>query len=66
MDSQKLKGKMREKSKTYQDVAEAIGVSITTINDKLNGKRKIYVEEAQAISNLLDLSNDERVSIFLN
>lgn len=62
----KLKGKLVEKGKTYQDGAETIGVSTNTFSDKINGKRKFYVDEVNKLSDLLELTNEEKIDIFLN
>ena len=66
MNTNKLKGKLVEKSVTYADCAKIIGVSVTTFSSKMNGTSKFYVEEAQALSEFLKLSNSDRVDIFLN
>lgn len=62
----KLKGKMREKAVTYEMGAEKLGVSITTFNKKMNGQSSFMVEEAEKLGRLLDMSNDEKISIFLD
>jgi DNA-binding XRE family transcriptional regulator len=66
VQTDKLKGIMIEKKATYEDGAKAIGVSVTTFSKKMNGKCKFYVEEAEKLSNFLDLSNEERCFIFLS
>ncbi len=66
MNTNKLKGKLVEKSVTYADCAKAVGVSIATFNSKMNGASKFYVNEAQVLSDFLKLSNGDRVDIFLN
>lgn len=66
MNINKLKGKLVEKTVTYADCAEVIGVSVTTFSNKMNGTSKFYVEQAQVLSEFLKLSNSERIDIFLN
>lgn len=61
----KLKGIMVEKSKTYADGAKAIGCSVTAFSQKMNGKSKFTVPEANDLSNALGLSREERANIFL-
>lgn len=66
MDINKLKGKIREKSKTYEECSKSIGVTITTFSNKMNGISKFYVEEINILSKFLGLTNDEKIDIFLN
>lgn len=64
-DLNKLKGIMVEKGKTYAEGARIIGCSTTSFSAKMNGKRNFTVPEANDLSEALNLSKDERVSIFL-
>lgn len=66
MKLEKLKGLLVEHKKTYADLAELLGVSITTINSKMNGKTQFDVVEATMISDCLGLDCSSRVDIFLN
>ena len=62
----KLKGKLKEKGVTYQGGADALGISITSFSNKMNDKQKFTVLEAHSLSNLLEMTNEEKVSIFLD
>lgn len=66
MNTDKLKGKLVEKKKTYEDCAIALDVSITTFSNKMNGKGSLYIEEVNILSNFLGLTDSEKVEIFLN
>lgn len=66
MNADKLKGKLLEKRKTYRDCAEHLSVTITTFNNKINGKSKFYVDEVNKLSEFLGLSHEEKIDIFLN
>lgn len=66
MNKDKLKGKLVEKKKTYEDCANALGVSITTFSNKMNGKGSLYIEEVNTLSNFLELTDNEKIEIFLN
>lgn len=66
MKVQKLKGKLREKEKTYKDCAKVLGCSVTTVSNKMQGKIPFDCWEAEQISNWLHLTNMERVDIFLS
>ena len=67
MNSNMLKGKMRECSLTQQEVAEKIGVSLSRFNAKLNGTKgaEFSLGEAQALRRLLGLTADQMEEIFL-
>lgn len=66
MKLEKLKGLLVEHKRTYADLAELLGVSITTINSKMNGKTQFDVVEATMISDWLELDCSSRVDIFLH
>ena len=60
-----LKGKLYEKQKTYRDMAEALEISVTAVNNKMNGKTEFDCAEACIIKNWLPLSDKESIDIFL-
>lgn len=62
----KLKGKLTENEKTYRECAEYLGITVTTFNNKINGRGKFYVDEVNKLSKLLRLSNEEKINIFLD
>lgn len=65
MNIDKLKGKLVEKKRTYEDCAKALDISITTFSNKMNGRGSLYIEEVNKLSNFLELTNTEKVEIFL-
>ena len=65
MNLQKLKGKIVEKGKNYTECAEVINKSKQSFSDKINGKRKFYIDEVNALGIFLDLSAEEKAEIFL-
>lgn len=66
MKCYKLKGKLVEKGLTYKDCASAIGISVTSFNNKMNGISKFYIEEVVILSNILALTSEEKIDIFLH
>ncbi len=66
MNADKLKGKLVEKKKSYAQCAEALGITLTTFNNKINGLSKFYIDEVRELSSFLKLSNNEKIDIFLN
>ena len=61
-----LKGALTERNKTYKECAKNCGMSITTFNNKINGRLPFTCWEAKQISAFLDLSTPEIVRIFLS
>lgn len=64
MNSALLKGEIRAKSMTQEDVASRIGISLSRFNAKLNnsGGAEFSLGEVRAIKTLLQLS-PERVDL---
>jgi plasmid maintenance system antidote protein VapI len=65
MDIQMLKGKIVEKGMNVETVAERIGVERSSMYRKLNNFEKITIGEASKLKDVLGLTNEEAVVIFL-
>jgi plasmid maintenance system antidote protein VapI len=61
----KLKGKLVEKGKTYNDCAEAIKVSKTTFSKKINGQTDFTTIEVKNLIEFLGLESKDAIDIFL-
>lgn len=46
------------------DLASALGIHPSTMSQKLNGKTEFTIGEADALKNVLNLTNDEVSDIF--
>lgn len=66
MDLNKIKGKLKENNLTYGDISMTLGISRTTFNDKINGRKKFYIDEIKELSKKLNLTDEEKINIFLN
>ena len=68
MNSDLLKGKIREQAMTQGDVAEKIGISLSRFNAKLNnsGGAEFSLGEVRAIKALLQLSAEQVGHIFFD
>lgn len=66
MDIDKLKGKLKEKRMNYISCAQGLGISVTTFNNKINGRYKFYIEEIEKLSDILELTTQEKIDIFLS
>ena len=66
MDTLKIKGKLREKGLTYKDVASPTvwNCALPTVSQKLTGKRPLYLDEANKLAKLLNLTEAEYFQYF--
>ena len=58
MNKNKLKGKIREQGFTYQKLAKKIGIGLTSMNYKINGKYLFNHEEMIKLKEALKLSDN--------
>jgi transcriptional regulator with XRE-family HTH domain len=59
-----LKGKMREKDITYRKLAKQIGISLNTLNGRLNGHSVFNIDEVNDIAIELNIEASEIVRYF--
>lgn len=59
-----LKGRIREKKKSYRFISEETGISLSTINNKINGYASFDILEAAKIAPLLDIPPEEISAFF--
>lgn len=59
VNTNKIKGKMKELGITQLDVAKALYLSAPTVSQKLNNIRDFSLEEAERLSVLLHIQADE-------
>lgn len=57
MDFSRLKGRMREKGVTQEELAKAIGISAASLNKKLNNKTDFCLRETFAIGKILSIED---------
>ena len=50
MNSAKLKGKMKERDKTYKECADILDISLTSYSNKVNGITDFKLDEAKKLS----------------
>ena len=62
----KLKAKLVELSMTYASCAKKMGISTNTFTKKVNNIDKFSVTQVNQLSEILGLTQEEKVSIFLN
>jgi len=66
MDKELLKYRIKAAGKTYDDIAEELGVSSRTVQAKVNGKRDFTLTEIKGIAKSLNICSDEFMRIFFN
>lgn len=59
INSDKLKGRMKELKITQADVAKALNIAPPTANQKINNIRSFSLEEADVLTELLDINPNE-------
>lgn len=64
MNKNKLKGKIREQGLTYKILAKKIGISVTSVNYKVNGQNLFNHEEMIKLREILRLTDNEIIEIF--
>lgn len=62
----KLRGKIKELGYSEESVAQKIGISPSSFNNKLNGKTNLSSKEIYLISNLLNISDGEFIVYFFS
>lgn len=66
INTNKLKGLMREKQITQSDLAEKLGIKPCTVNQKLNGRRDMSLDEAEMIADVLGIDTGDFGKYFFN
>lgn len=66
MKLDKLKGKMRERDVTQLKCSNELGISLEAFHKKINGKVEFKVSELEILGNYLNLSDQEKIDIFLS
>lgn len=57
VDSNKLKGIMREKQMSQADAARILGISQCTVNQKINNIRPFFLDEAEKLAGALGIDS---------
>lgn len=64
INSNKLKGKLKEKGLTQKEAAKILHMGQSTFCQKINNKRTFSLVEAKSLSESLDCSKEEYFDIF--
>lgn len=66
INTAKIKGRLRELGKTQAELAEYVGIAQSTINQKLNGDRPLFLDESERFAEFLGISDAEFCKYFFN
>lgn len=64
VNSDKIKGRMRELKITQADVAKELNIAQPTVNQKINNIRSLDLEEAEKLSIMLKIDNADFANYF--
>ncbi len=64
INTARIKGRLRELGKTQANLADYLGMAQSTVNQKINGERPLFLDEAERIASYLSISDTEFVSYF--
>lgn len=56
LNSNKIKGRIRELGKTQEGCAEKMNMAACTFNQKINNVRPMQLEEAEKLAEILEIS----------
>ena len=59
LNTNKIKGRMRELGIVQADVAKRLQLAEPTVSQKINGKRPMDLNEAMALAEMLHIDNSE-------
>lgn len=61
LDLAKINAKIKSLKYTQDDLAKRLGISVSTVNRKLSGKREITIDDLVYLSRLLNLPITELI-----
>lgn len=64
VNSKALKERAKQLGIRQKDIAEALGIRQSTVNQKINNVRPMMLDEAEVMATLLKISNDEFAAYF--
>ena len=59
INTNKIKGRMREMEIVQADVAKTLGLAEATVSQKINGKRPMDLDEAMKLAEMLKISDPD-------
>ena len=66
VNTDKLKGRIREQRKTQGDCAVSLGIKTPTFNQKINNIRPFLLSEAQILKEVLDIQDEQFTEYFFS
>lgn len=59
INTNKIKGRMKELGIVQRDVAERLNISSPTVSQKINGVRPMDLDEARELASMLDIEDKD-------
>ena len=66
LNGNKIKGRMKELGIVQSDVSKRLQIAEATVSLKLNGKRPMYLDEAQELARMLEITDEQFGAYFFN
>lgn len=66
VNSKKIKAKARELGLSQADIAKAMGLKQSTVNQKINNARPMSLREAEVLADTLQISDEEFAAYFFS
>ena len=60
----KLKGRIKEKGRNYEQLSHELGISVSAFNNKVNGRSEFDIVEAGKLSSILDIPPRDIINFF--
>lgn len=64
INAREIKARLRAQGNTQKSLAEYVGIAQPTMNQKINGTRPMYVEEAEMVAKYLGITSEDFCKIF--
>lgn len=66
LNTNKIKGRIKELGLIQSDIAKKLGLAEPTVSQKINGKRPMSLDEARELAEMLGIDNSEFGSYFFS
>lgn len=64
--AEKITNRMKELNLNKESICAALGISVSSLNNKLHGRTAFTVQEARDIAEILHFSKEEMLDIFFS
>lgn len=61
-----IEAKLKEVNVSREELAKSLGISYSTLDNKINGRTEFTVREAEILHKMLSLTSDDIMNIFFS